>query len=69
MSYLPFGTGPRNCIGGRFAILEMKIALAKFIRKYVAVRCEKTRDPLPTIVRTTIMNPLSGVWIKLESRQ
>jgi len=69
MTFLPFGTGPRNCIGGRFALLEMKIALAKVLRKFVAKTCDKTVEPLPTIVRTTIMNPRDGVWVQLEARE
>lgn len=32
--YLPFGAGPRNCIGMKYALLAMKIIVAKMVRKY-----------------------------------
>ena len=68
LAFLPFGVGPRNCIGSRFAMLEMKITLAQLIRQYKINPSQKTQDPLPTVIRTTIMNPNEGVWIQLESR-
>ena len=45
-TYLPFGAGPRNCIGLRFALLEAKLSLSKLIQKYKFVRSENTDVPL-----------------------
>ncbi|XP_076659950.1 putative cytochrome P450 6a14 [Halictus rubicundus] len=42
MHYLPFGDGPRNCIGARFAIYQTKIGLIKILQHYKVDVCEKT---------------------------
>lgn len=33
-SYLPFGAGPRLCIGNSFAIMEMQLVLAAMLQRY-----------------------------------
>ena len=43
LAHMPFGWGPRNCIGMRFALLEAKIALMEILRKFSFVRGPETK--------------------------
>ena len=42
-SHIPFGMGPRNCIGMRLALHESYIAMAHLLRKAKLVVCEHTQ--------------------------
>uniref|UniRef100_A0A8C9YV96 Thromboxane-A synthase n=1 Tax=Sander lucioperca TaxID=283035 RepID=A0A8C9YV96_SANLU len=41
--YLPFGAGPRNCVGMRLAQLEIKMALVRLFRRFSIVACSETK--------------------------
>lgn len=45
-SYLPFGEGPRTCIGMRFGLLQTKVGLITVLRKFEVSPSEKTVVPL-----------------------
>jgi len=51
-AFLPFGYGPRNCIGMRFAQLEFKLALSNVVRRFRIEPCAKT-EPMPVELSTT----------------
>ncbi len=51
-AYLPFGAGPRVCIGAQFALAEAVLVLAAFLRRF-GLELETRRPVLPVTVLTT----------------
>ncbi|CAH1400048.1 unnamed protein product [Nezara viridula] len=45
-TYLPFGEGPRMCIGMRFGLLQTKVGVVTLLRKFRVEPCEETNIPL-----------------------
>ena len=52
LAYLPFGAGPRVCVGAQFALSEATLVLAMLIRRF-QVSLADTRPVLPVAVITT----------------
>ncbi|XP_072756838.1 cytochrome P450 6a2-like isoform X2 [Anoplolepis gracilipes] len=65
MFYLPFGDGPRNCIGARFAVYQIKIGLIKILQNYKVETCEKTQIPYICDPKAFILSPLDGIYLKM----
>ena len=63
-AYLPFGDGPRICIGASFALQEAVIILATLLakRRFFPVQ-GKTPDPVMILT----LRPEGGVWLTSEA--
>ncbi|XP_071633835.1 cytochrome P450 9e2-like [Temnothorax longispinosus] len=68
-SYLPFGHGPRKCIGNRFALMETKILIAHLLQKFTLKTVEKTVEPVVHYKAEFSLAPDGGFWIGLEKRE
>lgn len=65
-AYLPFGAGPRICIGNHFALMEGQISLAGLVRR---VRLElvpgQTIEPEPLMT----LRPRGGIRMRVRRRE
>ncbi|XP_053669587.1 cytochrome P450 4d2-like [Anopheles marshallii] len=65
--YLPFSIGARNCIGQRYAVMEMKVSLIKLIANYRVLPGESL--PKLRVKTDLVLRPDIGIQVKLELRQ
>ena len=67
-TFLPFGTGPRNCIGQRFAVLEAKIALISVLSRFDLRPCKDTPDKLTLNPKAILGDSLERIVLAVEPR-
>lgn len=65
MAMQSFGQGPRNCIGMRFALMELKYTFAHILRKYRIVKTGNSDKNPPEIENSPLILKIKkGVFVK-----
>lgn len=62
-SYLPFGLGPRGCLGSRFALLEIKCLFYYLLATFEVVPVDRTQIPLKYSKKALTMTAEKGFWL------
>uniref|UniRef100_A0A2N9EXP9 Cytochrome P450 n=1 Tax=Fagus sylvatica TaxID=28930 RepID=A0A2N9EXP9_FAGSY len=65
-AFLPFGGGPRKCVGDQFALMESTVALALLLQKF-DVELKGSPESVELVTGAT-MHTKNGMWCKLRKR-
>lgn len=65
-AYMPFGGGPRLCIGNNFAMLEMQLVLQHFLGRFdISLANDQPVEAFPLVT----LRPKPGVLLRIRNRR
>ncbi|XP_035774131.1 cytochrome P450 6a22-like [Anopheles albimanus] len=69
-SFLPFGLGPRHCIGEEFALMLVKVGLVALVRAFRfsldTNRMPASGEPIVFKPRSLVLAPIGGMYLRVE---
>ncbi|KAJ6639682.1 putative cytochrome P450 6g2 [Pseudolycoriella hygida] len=65
--WLPFGTGPRNCIGERFAMMQMKVAMVSLLTSFRLEFTPETPNDIELETAAVLLHSDKGILLKFVS--
>ncbi|XP_050508500.1 cytochrome P450 6a8-like [Diabrotica virgifera virgifera] len=63
---MPFGEGPRICVGKRFGLLQTKLGLATLIKDYEVSLSDKTTKGFKFVSSQLILRKEGDIWVNLK---
>lgn len=66
--YMPFGDGPRNCIGLRLGKLQTKVGLILMLQNHNYHLTDTMMGEMKMSAKTFVMAPEGGVHLKMTNR-
>ena len=67
LSFMAFGNGPRNCVGMKFALIELKMAMVKLLQSFEFDLVDKEKN-LELNETNMIRTPKDGVKVILRKK-
>ncbi|KXJ78558.1 hypothetical protein RP20_CCG004242 [Aedes albopictus] len=64
--FIPFGDGPRQCLGMRFARMQVKRCLYELVKNFEITVNPKTKEPMKLDPKQFLTMPLGGIWLDFE---
>lgn len=65
-AFMPFGIGPRNCVGMKVAVLNLKFTMAKLVQKYHFQLGPSQKGEMRLNSHAMVSEPSGGPWIILR---
>jgi cytochrome P450 family 6 len=65
-AHIPFGEGPRVCIGMRFGLMQSKVGIASLLKQYKFTVSKKTMEPLKFKPRSLTPAAEGEIWLDAE---
>lgn len=65
-AWIPFGEGPRNCVGLRFGLIQSKIGLIQLLRNFKFSPSANTPEKVKFSPNSNVASPLGGLHLKIE---
>lgn len=66
-SYVPFSAGPRNCIGQKFAVYEIKSIVSKILRNF-ELKITKESEKYPILSAELVLRPENRISFYFRPR-
>ncbi|XP_053980183.1 uncharacterized protein LOC128877154 [Hylaeus volcanicus] len=64
--YIPFGDGPHICIGLRMGLMQSKLGIVQFLRKYEVTPSEKTQIPMVFDPKGVVTSAIGGLYLNVR---
>ncbi|XP_049285216.1 probable cytochrome P450 6a14 [Anopheles funestus] len=65
-TFLPFGEGPRMCIGMRFGMMQVKVGLVTLLRSFRFFPSAQTPERIVFDPKSFILSPTGGNYLRVE---
>lgn len=66
MAHIPFGEGPRNCVGLRFGLMQTKIGLINLLTNFRFSPSKKTTIPMKFSITAPLIAPENDMYLQIE---